>query len=358
MRILVRPHPQRIDDWREAPPLEGAVVWGSNPVDEGGRADYFDSLYYSAGVVGLNTSALVEAAIVDRPVFTVLAPEFHENQEGTFHFHHLMTVGSGFLNVARSLGEHVRQLAALARGEAMRPNAPFVERFIRPRGLRDGCDAGVRRDGDDAGGGAIAGAAIDAGLGVSAAAGGVRSGDRRAAAARRAHLLEPGEVPPAGTWPTHDARHIPRSPGSVSGRCLVIGEVALAHDGSLGLAHAFIDAIAAAGADAVKFQTHIAAAESTPAEPFRVAVQPPGRTRYDYWRRMEFTEEQWQGLRRARRERGVLLHVARRSRSRPWSCSSASAQPSGRSPRARSRNGAAARPRARRPAARCCCPRA
>ena len=44
----------------------------------------------------------------------------------------------------------------------------------------------------------------------------------------------------------------------------------MSHDGSLGLAHAFIDAIADAGADAVKFQTHIAAAESTPAEPFRV----------------------------------------------------------------------------------------
>jgi len=135
LRILVRPHPQRLDDWRGLPPLDGAVVWGSNPVDEDGRADYFDSLFHSAAVVGLNTSALVEAAIVDRPVFTVLAPEFHENQEGTFHFHHLMTVGSGFLNAARSLAEHVRQLAAMARGEALRPNAPFVERFIRPRGL-------------------------------------------------------------------------------------------------------------------------------------------------------------------------------------------------------------------------------
>jgi len=49
------------------------------------------------------------------------------------------------------------------------------------------------------------------------------------------------------------------------GRCLIIGEVALTHDGSLGLAHAFVDAIADAGADAVKFQTHIASAESTPA---------------------------------------------------------------------------------------------
>jgi len=132
--ILVRPHPQRLDEWRGQPPLDGAVLWGSNPIDEDGRADYFDTLHHSAAVVGLNTSALVEAAVVDRPVFTVLAPEFHENQEGTFHFHHLMTVGDGFLSAARTLDEHVAQLAAVARGERRRANAPFVERFIRPRG--------------------------------------------------------------------------------------------------------------------------------------------------------------------------------------------------------------------------------
>jgi N-acetylneuraminate synthase len=81
-----------------------------------------------------------------------------------------------------------------------------------------------------------------------------------------------------------------------SGRMFVIGEVGLTHDGSLGLAHAFIDAIADAGADAVKFQTHIAAAESTPAEPFRVKFSRQDATRYEYWKRMEFTEEQWRGL--------------------------------------------------------------
>jgi len=91
------------------------------------------------------------------------------------------------------------------------------------------------------------------------------------------------------------------------GRCLVIGEVALTHDGSLGLAHAFIDAIAAAGADAVKFQTHIASAESTPAEPFRVNFSHQDATRYDYWKRMEFTPDQWEGLASHARERGVLF---------------------------------------------------
>jgi len=92
-----------------------------------------------------------------------------------------------------------------------------------------------------------------------------------------------------------------------NGRCLVIGEVAMAHDGSLGLAHAYVDAIADAGADAVKFQTHIAAAESTPDEPFRVAFSRQDASRYDYWKRTEFTEEQWRGLAAHCRERDVLF---------------------------------------------------
>lgn len=80
------------------------------------------------------------------------------------------------------------------------------------------------------------------------------------------------------------------------GRCLIIGEVAQSHDGSLGMAHSFIDAIARAGADAVKFQTHIASEESTPQEPWRVRFSPQDDSRYEYWQRMEFSEAQWKGL--------------------------------------------------------------
>lgn len=90
-------------------------------------------------------------------------------------------------------------------------------------------------------------------------------------------------------------------------RPLVIGEVAQAHDGSLGLAHAFVDAVAEAGADAVKFQTHIAEAESTPGEPFRVAFSRQDASRYEYWRRTGFEESQWTGLAEHARERGLLF---------------------------------------------------
>jgi N,N'-diacetyllegionaminate synthase len=88
---------------------------------------------------------------------------------------------------------------------------------------------------------------------------------------------------------------------------LIVGEVAQAHDGSLGLAHAFIDAIAGAGADAVKFQTHMAAHESTAAEPWRVKFSRQDATRFDYWKRMEFTADQWAGLAEHARDKGLFF---------------------------------------------------
>jgi N-acetylneuraminate synthase len=90
-------------------------------------------------------------------------------------------------------------------------------------------------------------------------------------------------------------------------RCFLVGEVAQAHEGSLGMAHAYIDAISEAGADAVKFQTHIADAESTILEPWRVKFSFQDDTRYDYWKRMEFTEEQWIGLKRHSEQKGLLF---------------------------------------------------
>src|SRR6056300_601245 len=76
----------------------------------------------------------------------------------------------------------------------------------------------------------------------------------------------------------------------------LIAEIGQAHEGSLGLAHSYIDALAEAGVNAVKFQTHIAEAESSLFEPFRVKFSYEDDTRFDYWKRMEFTKEQWIGL--------------------------------------------------------------
>ena len=87
----------------------------------------------------------------------------------------------------------------------------------------------------------------------------------------------------------------------------LIAEVGLAHEGSLGLAHGFIDAIASAGADAVKFQTHIADEESSHLEEFRVKFSTQDETRFAYWKRTSFTSFQWAELKKHAEDKGLVF---------------------------------------------------
>ena len=85
----------------------------------------------------------------------------------------------------------------------------------------------------------------------------------------------------------------------------IIAEVGQAHEGSLGLAKSYIKALAETGVDAIKFQVHIAEAESSEHEPFRVKFSEQDKTRFDYWRRMEFSPQEWQLLKESCEENKV-----------------------------------------------------
>jgi len=78
----------------------------------------------------------------------------------------------------------------------------------------------------------------------------------------------------------------------------LIAEIAQAHDGSLGILHSYIDAVAKTGVQAIKFQMHIAEAESSIHEPFRIKFSKEDATRYDYWKRMEFSLDQWKEIKK------------------------------------------------------------
>ncbi|HEY7185133.1 MAG TPA: FkbM family methyltransferase, partial [Vicinamibacterales bacterium] len=139
--VLIRPHPQNADQWAEVNlGDEAAVVWpraGQAPSDAEGRAGYFDSIYHSAAVVGINTTAEIESAIIGRPVFTLLSPEFRDTQEGTLHFEHLRRVNGGLLHIAASFREHLDQLDAAMRqpGASDERCRRFIEAFVRPYGI-------------------------------------------------------------------------------------------------------------------------------------------------------------------------------------------------------------------------------
>lgn len=87
----------------------------------------------------------------------------------------------------------------------------------------------------------------------------------------------------------------------------VIAEVAQTHEGSLGNAYRFIEIAKECGADAIKFQTHIAEEESTPHEQWRVPFSFQDKSRYDYWKRISFTKEQWIGLKEYADKIGIVF---------------------------------------------------
>jgi N,N'-diacetyllegionaminate synthase len=94
----------------------------------------------------------------------------------------------------------------------------------------------------------------------------------------------------------------------------IIAEIGQAHEGSLGIAHSYIDALAETGIDAVKFQTHIASAESSSKEQFRVNFSFEDLTRFDYWKRMEFGYKEWVELKKHCEDKGMEFI------SSPFSC--------------------------------------
>jgi FkbM family methyltransferase len=97
----------------------------------------YESIAHSDAVVGLNTTAEIEAGIVGRPVFTILADERDaDGQSTTMHFHYLRKESGGFVSTAASFDEHVHQLdAAFEQPLDPAPVRAFIESFVRPHGL-------------------------------------------------------------------------------------------------------------------------------------------------------------------------------------------------------------------------------
>ena len=136
--VLVRGHPERMKEWAgiDLTRYDNVAFHGGNPIDAGRKDDYFDSLFYSSAVVGLVTSAFLEAAVVGRPVMTITLPEYRQHQDEMIHFRYLRTVAGGVLHTAPDLPAHLAQLAdAIAHGERDERNVRFVGAFVRPAGL-------------------------------------------------------------------------------------------------------------------------------------------------------------------------------------------------------------------------------
>ena len=144
--ILIRPHPYNGWIWADVDVSEFGNVavfprGRYNPISPENRNDFFDSLYYSRAVVGINTSAMVEAAILGKAVHSIASDDFARTQEGTLHFHHLLPENGGFLRIGHGLDHHADLLAASLADEAgaREQTQRFVASFLRPQGIERDC---------------------------------------------------------------------------------------------------------------------------------------------------------------------------------------------------------------------------
>jgi len=145
--VVVRPHPGgplqgNSKGSRQLERMPGVVVHppgGAVVFDDASLSEYFDSIHHGAAVVGINTSAMIEAAVVGRGVHVLLADRYRSTQENSPHFDYLRTVGGGLVVATESVREHARGLARAARGEDAEEVSErarsFLAAFIRPHGI-------------------------------------------------------------------------------------------------------------------------------------------------------------------------------------------------------------------------------
>jgi hypothetical protein len=135
--VIIRPHPSKdIDlndienEWIRVFPKQG-----QRPDIDRTRQTYFDTLYYSALVIGINTTGFLESALLDKPCLTLANPATSEGQEMRAHFKHLMD--AEFIEVATSFPELIDKIEKILVGDDdKRDNRQkFVRQFIRPKGI-------------------------------------------------------------------------------------------------------------------------------------------------------------------------------------------------------------------------------
>jgi hypothetical protein len=136
-QVLIRPHPAYANDWHgESIEDERVRVWHGR-LKMNADHTLFDSLVHSRAVVGLNTSAIIEAAITERPIFTITPPEMAACQGGTLHFAYVLMENGGIVSASRDFDEHIQQLAGAPNDQPVvsARSREFLSSFVRPHGL-------------------------------------------------------------------------------------------------------------------------------------------------------------------------------------------------------------------------------
>lgn len=138
VQIIFRPHPGNFKSY-ENMDIQNVFVLpkkGAMPDELSALQFFYDTLYYSAVVAGVNTSGTIDAMVSGKPCVGLLVPEYQKTHINTLHLQHLLQ--SNALYLIKDIGEFPKIFRSILDGhDPLCSNREFfVKNFLRPKGIR------------------------------------------------------------------------------------------------------------------------------------------------------------------------------------------------------------------------------
>ena len=137
LKVVVRPYPSNAKIWENIS-RNNIIVWpkgGDIPDTPLARSVFFDTLYYGIAVFGVNTTAFLEAAVVDKPCVTAFTGRYQRTQVESAHFKHLLR--ADFIEIAEGFEHAAELISRIEKGADIKASKRknFVRDFMRPHGV-------------------------------------------------------------------------------------------------------------------------------------------------------------------------------------------------------------------------------
>ena len=138
VQIVIRPHPAHFGIYEELDGEKNIYIiprHGSLPSTKAALQLFYDTLHYSIGTVGINTSGMIDALIADKPGIAMVTEKYKETQFEALHFKQIFEAKAlCFAETNEEFIVNIRDFFG-GRDECQQNRREFIKKFIRPRGI-------------------------------------------------------------------------------------------------------------------------------------------------------------------------------------------------------------------------------
>lgn len=137
IQLLVRPHPDNIVHYEKMPNRDGLAIYPRERWSVGDTSkieDLYNAIHHAFAVIGVNTSGMIDAIVLNKPVIALMTDAYATSQRETQHFQHLLQ--ADVLEIADGVVHCPTLILQLLKGNDQRQQQrqTFIQTFVRPRG--------------------------------------------------------------------------------------------------------------------------------------------------------------------------------------------------------------------------------